>query len=278
MQRSLLPGRLRGALPGAVRFCSLPSRSRATRTTRIIIIISPRKGSNDRSAEGLGPSRERPGSERPASRASVLCPEKENPRQVPRAGEDDFAGAGLSWWPRGHFSVTSGNAPLCSAHRAGNIFLKFLQNTQQVGGEDNGPVGGGRTAGARLRGPQLARCRARQAETLSRDAGLEAGPRRRRRPRGRACVRACVGPSARRAARAPFAAGAAHVPPRPRRSPRGTDAGARPRVAPPAHAGRPPARVSGLGVQSRLPCPGERCSVPEGTRKFENEAGKEVEL
>lgn len=38
------------------------------------------------------------------------------------------------------------------------------------------------------------------------------------------------------------------------------------------------ARVSGLWVPPRLPFPGERRSVPEGIRKFENEGGKEVEF
>lgn len=60
--------------------------------------------------------------------------------------------SGLLW---AHFSVTCGNSPLCSAHRAGNIFLEFFQNTLQVWGQDNGPVGGGPGAGARLLGPRL---------------------------------------------------------------------------------------------------------------------------
>lgn len=54
MQRSPLPGRPSGALPGAFRFCSFPSRSRATRTTSVIIIVSFRKGANHRFAESAG--------------------------------------------------------------------------------------------------------------------------------------------------------------------------------------------------------------------------------
>lgn len=61
--------------------------------------------------------------------------------------------SGLLW---AHFSVTCGNSPLCSAHRAGNIFLEFFPNTHyKCGGQDNGPVGGGPGAGARLLGPRL---------------------------------------------------------------------------------------------------------------------------
>ena len=41
-------------------------------------------------------------------------------------------GRGSSVAPGGHFSVTCGNAPLCPAHGAGNIFLEFSPNTQQV--------------------------------------------------------------------------------------------------------------------------------------------------
>lgn len=59
------------ALHGAVRFYSFYSISRATRTTNTIIIVSFRKGSNNRFAARAGRTRERPGSERLASRASV---------------------------------------------------------------------------------------------------------------------------------------------------------------------------------------------------------------
>lgn len=70
---------------------------------------------------------------------------------------DQFCrGRGSSGLPWGHFSVTCGNAPLCSSYGAGNIFLEFFPNTQQVWGQDNSPVGGGPGAGARLLGLQLA--------------------------------------------------------------------------------------------------------------------------
>lgn len=69
---------------------------------------------------------------------------------------------GLLW---AHFSVTCGNSPLCFEHRAGNIFLEFSQNTLQVWGQDNGPVGGGPGAGARLLGPRLSDFSTRQSKS-----------------------------------------------------------------------------------------------------------------
>ena len=113
-------------------------------------------------------------------------------------------------------------------------------------------------------GPGLARRRVPQSR-----APLPGGPQRgrarggggdRRRTRG-----AVDAPSARCAVCSCVAPGS-------RLSPAPRKLCAEPRVARPPHEGRRRRlRVRGLWLQSRLPFPDERCSVTQGTWKFENE-------
>lgn len=68
--------------------------------------------------------------------ASVSSPtlKRKIPTKYLGPREQFCRGLGSSGLPWGHFSVTCGNAPLCSEYGAGNIFLEFFQNTQQVCG------------------------------------------------------------------------------------------------------------------------------------------------
>lgn len=153
------------ALLWAFRFYSLGVRLRSSRNAKSV--ISFLTGSNNRLTAVAGAkSREHPCSEGPASRSNSLCllKKKKSPQSASGMGERFCWGrcsSGLLW---AHFSVTCGNSPLCSAHRAGNIFLEFFQNTLQVWRQDNGPVGGGPGAGARLLGPRLSGFSTRQSK------------------------------------------------------------------------------------------------------------------
>lgn len=160
------------ALHWAVRFYSLGVRSRSSRNAKSV--ISFLTGSNNRLTavagaksgasmfRGTGKSKQQ----------SLSLKEKKSPQSASGMGERFCWGrcsSGLLW---AHFSVTCGNSPLCSAHRAGNIFLEFFQNTLQVWRQDNGPVGGGPGAGARLLGPRLSGFSTRQSKAPRRwDSG-----------------------------------------------------------------------------------------------------------
>lgn len=129
-------------------------------------------------------------------------------------------------------------------------------------GEAGGP--------ARALGLQLARQRARQ----SRAPLPGQWPRGRARAGGAGC-RCARGPSMRRLPVSHLQLGRAHVAPARAAAHVAQMGGRSPGWLTPTHAGRPWClRVSDQGVQSGLPCPSERCSVTEGTRKFENEGEK----
>lgn len=85
----------------------LLQRSRATRTTNIIIIISFRKGSNNRFEESAGTksgeSRIREAGE-PGLRPLLL--KGKSPQSASGPGEEFCRGRGSSGLPGGHFSVT----------------------------------------------------------------------------------------------------------------------------------------------------------------------------
>lgn len=139
---------------------------------------------------------ELPCPEGPASRSNSLCLLKgKSPQSASGMGERFCWGrcsSGLLW---AHFSVTCGNSPLCSAHRAGNIFLEFFQNTLQVWGQDNGPVGGGPGAGARLLGPRLSDFSTRQSRAPRRwNSGGFAKLRRAAKAAGALRILRCAGP------------------------------------------------------------------------------------
>lgn len=105
-----------------------------SRTTNIIvIIISFRKGWNDRFAASAGAMSGASGvgaAGGPGLRPFLL--KGKSPQRASGPGGQFCGGWGSSGPPGGLFSVACGDAPLCSAHRGGNIFLKFSQNTQQV--------------------------------------------------------------------------------------------------------------------------------------------------
>lgn len=170
---------------------------------------------------------------------------------MPPTGRTVLQGPRLQRSVWGHFSVTCGNVPLCAAHRAGNIVLEFFPNTQQVWGQDNGPVGGGRGPGAP---PSATR-----QEPLSREplCAAELGEAAK-------AAGARVGPSTRRPADAALQLRPSRLAPQPRAAQK------------PVRSPVWPAAPTCLRpcVHSRLPCPGEHCSVPRGTWKFENEGGK----
>lgn len=135
-----------------VRVCSSGVKLRSARNTKSV--ISFLTGSNNRLSSSCWREVRSIHVQRgPASRSYSLCLSKgKSPQSASGMGERFCRGrdsSGLLW---AHFSVTCGNSPLCSAHQAGNIFLEFFQNTLQVWGQDNGPVGGGPGAGARLLG------------------------------------------------------------------------------------------------------------------------------
>lgn len=63
------------------------------------------------------------------SKLLSLSFKRKSPQSASGMGEQFCWGRGSSGLLWAHFSVTCGNSPLCSAHRAGNIFLEFFPNT-----------------------------------------------------------------------------------------------------------------------------------------------------
>lgn len=128
------PRQRRPALPGAVRFCSFPSRLRATGNHECYYLIfhSERAPTTD-SQQALGRSRSVQDQRGRGARPPSPTLKRKIPAKCLRPRRTVLQGSGgSSGLPWGHFSVTCGNAPLCSAHRVGNIFLQFSQNTPQV--------------------------------------------------------------------------------------------------------------------------------------------------
>lgn len=138
------------ALHWAVRFYSLRVRLRSSRNAKSV--ISFLTGSNNRLTAVAG-AKSGASTFRGAAKSkqqSLFLKRKKSPQSASGMGEQCCWGRCSSGLLRAHFSVTCGNSPLCSAHRAGNIFLEFFQNTLQVWGPNNGSVDGGPGAGARL--------------------------------------------------------------------------------------------------------------------------------